>query len=252
MELQLIRNATIKLNYGGKVLLIDPMLCEKNSFPPFVKGLLPNPRVDLALSIEEVLEGVEAVLVTHSHPDHFDDKSVEELPKDIQLFYSKEDEGFDKFDTFENKKAIDNWLEWEGIKITRTEAQHGSGPVLPYMGKVSGYMIECQNEPTVYIVGDCIWYDKVADAIRAFEPEVIVTNSGGGIIPGFEKYPVMFDEEQTISLLQFAEKAKIIAVHLEAIDFCNITRDSLRAAANRNDISEQQLIIPKDGEKISL
>lgn len=250
MELQLIRNATIKLNYAGKVILVDPMLCEKNTFPPFVKGLLRNPTINLTLPINELVQGVDAVLVTHSHPDHFDDRSQEMLPKDVPLFCSIEDKEFEKFNGFEHKKAIEHRLEWEGISITRIEGQHGSGPVLPYMGKVSGFVLESPNEPTVYIVSDSIWYEKVANAITKFNPEVIIVNSGGGIIPGFEKYPVMLDEEQTISLVQFAKTSQIIAVHLEAIDFCRVTRNSLRAEANKNNISEKQLIIPKDGEKI--
>ncbi|MGD1843172.1 MAG: MBL fold metallo-hydrolase [Thermonemataceae bacterium] len=252
MKLQLIRNATVKLNYAGKNILIDPMLCEKDTFPPFVKGLLPNPTVDLTMPIEEVLKGVDSVLVTHSHPDHFDDVSQKILPENIPLFCSIEDKEFEKFTRFTNVQAIEESIEWEEISITRVAAQHGSGPVLPYMGKVSGFVIESQQSPTVYIVSDCIWYKEVENTIKKFNPAVIIANSGGGIIPGFEKYPVMLDEVQTISLAKFAKTSKIVAVHLESIDFCKVTRRSLREEANKNNILSNRLVIPEDGETILL
>lgn len=251
MEFQLIRNATVKLNYGGKIILIDPMLCKKNTFPPFVKGLLPNPIIDLNLSVSEILSDIDCVLVTHSHPDHFDDLSCELLPEGIQLICTPADENFDKFDKFKHKEVVKDEIIWEGITITRIEGEHGSGPVLPYMGKVSGFILQAPKEPSVYIVSDSIWCDKVETAIQSFKPEIIIANSGGGVIPGFDAYPVMLNEEQTVSLIHASKGSKVIAVHLESIDFCKVTRKSLREFANNNEVSEQQLIIPFDGEKLS-
>ena len=97
MEIQLIRNATLKLSYAGKTILVDPMLCAKEAFPPFAKGLLPNPTVDLTIPAKEVATGVDAVLVTHSHPDHFDEASSQLLPKNIKLVCTPADRDFEKF-----------------------------------------------------------------------------------------------------------------------------------------------------------
>jgi hypothetical protein len=47
-------------------------------------------------------------------------------------------------------------------------------------------VLQAENEPTLYIVGDSIWVEEVENAITTFKPEIIVTNSGGAIIPGFE------------------------------------------------------------------
>ena len=35
MNIQQVRNATIIVEYGGKIFLIDPMLGKKGSMPPF-------------------------------------------------------------------------------------------------------------------------------------------------------------------------------------------------------------------------
>jgi len=251
MKIQLIRNATLKLNYAGKTILVDPMLCAKETFKPFVKGLKRNPTVDLNIPINEVIINIDSVLVTHSHPDHFDTLSGELLPKDIKLFSTPIDLDFLIKQEFKNVEVIDDNINWENISITRIEGNHGSGPVLSYMGQVSGYILQADNEPTIYIVSDSILVPEVKKAIEKFKAEIIITNSGGGIIPGFEDYPVLMNEEQTIEILEFSPKSKVIAVHLDSIDFCKTTRNSLRNFASKNGILDSQLLIPKDGEIIS-
>ena len=42
--------------------------------------------LDLPFPIEKVLEGIDAVIVTHTHSDHWDDVAVEKIPKEIPIF----------------------------------------------------------------------------------------------------------------------------------------------------------------------
>lgn len=251
MKIKLIRNATLKMVYAGKTILIDPMLCKKETMEPFMKGLKKNPTVDLTISINEILQGIDAVLVTHSHPDHFDTVSSKLLPKDIPILATPIDKGFFEKHNFNNITTIEKEETWSNIKITRIEGQHGSGSILPFMGKVSGFVLQAKGEPTIYLLSDTIITEKVKDAISNFKPQIIITNSGGGILTGYEDFPVMADEKQTIEIAKLAPKAKIIAVHLESIDFCRVTRKSLRKLAIEKGISNKQLIIPNDGDSLT-
>ena len=45
MKLQLFRNATLKLDYAGHTVLIDPYLAPKHSLPSFT-GRLLNPSAE--------------------------------------------------------------------------------------------------------------------------------------------------------------------------------------------------------------
>ena len=72
-QMQHIRNATSKIDYAGKVFLIDPLLAKKGAYPGFegtVRSDRRNPMVELPMPAPEVLKGVDAVIVTHTHLDH--------------------------------------------------------------------------------------------------------------------------------------------------------------------------------------
>ena len=251
MDFQLIRNATIKLKYAGKTILVDPMFSSKGSFESFA-GISKNPIVDLTVSLDSVLEGVDFVIITHKHIDHFDSLAKEELQKDIKLFCQPSDKEFIANEKFVNTEVIESNTVFDTISITRTGGKHGSGEILSQMGEVSGFVLEAEGEPTIYIVGDSIWIAEIQNVISSFKPEIIITNSGGAIIPGHENNPILMNEEQTILLAQYAKNAKVIAVHLESLDHCPVTRNSLRQKADANGIDQNRLIIPNDGQIISI
>ena len=60
MNIQQVRNATIIAEYGGKKILVDPMLGKKGSMPPFPFSRnqhLRNPLHELPFPVEEMLKG---------------------------------------------------------------------------------------------------------------------------------------------------------------------------------------------------
>ncbi len=250
-RIQLIRNATLLINYAGKTILVDPMLMPKATIDPFA-GKARNPTVDLPLPLEEIVKGVDLVIVTHTHRDHFDAVASETLDKGIKLINQPDDEEYFKKAGFTNAETVKSSTVWEGISILRTSGQHGSGEVLQHMGTVSGFVLKAENQPTLYIAGDSIWVDEVEQAIYHFKPDYIVVNSGGAAMPGFEATPILMNEAETITLIQKSGKATIIAVHMEALDHCYTTRASLQQAANEAGIGADRLLIPGDGEVIEL
>jgi L-ascorbate metabolism protein UlaG (beta-lactamase superfamily) len=42
--------------------------------------------VDLPLSIKEIIKGIDAVIVTHLHEDHWDKYASKSIPKSIPIF----------------------------------------------------------------------------------------------------------------------------------------------------------------------
>lgn len=250
-SIQLIRNATLVIQYAGKKILVDPMLLPKDSFNPFA-GKAKNPTVELPLSAEEIIKDIDLVLVTHTHTDHFDPMAAKLLDKSIKLFNQPADKEYFAKANFSNAETVEDHTTLNGIHIYRTSGKHGSGPILTRMGTVSGYVLKAENEPTIYIVGDSIWTDEVEQAIKKFDPDWIITNSGGAVIPGFETTPILMNEEGTITVVKSSAKAKVIAVHMEALDHCVTTRSSLREKADASAVASTRLFIPADGEYISI
>lgn len=249
MKLQLIRNATLKIIYAGKTILVDPMFSKKGSFESFA-GKQMNPIIDLPFEFNNILTDVDLVLITHTHIDHFDPVAQETIPKHIPFFCQPSDENKIRTCSFKNVIGIEDKIHWKGIEIHRTKGKHGSGEVLKLMGEVSGFILKSHLEPTVYIIGDSILTDDVMKAFKLYNPEIIITNSGGAYMPDYELNPIIMDANQTIKVAQQVPNSKIIAVHLESLDHCTETRKSLFEFAMSKGINQNRLLIPNDGQWI--
>lgn len=251
-RIQLVRNATLLIDYGGQRILLDPMFFPKGALGCW-SGKGETPSVDLPMPTEKVAEGVDFILVTHAHIDHFDDPAANLLDKSLKLFCQPADKQFFLNKNFWEAEAVTDSLTYQGITLIRTNAQHGTGRMLKAMGESSGYVLKAAGMPTVYLIGDGVWTQGVYENIEKYRPDYIVVNSGGAIMPGgYDATPIIMDEKQVMALVQESGKAKIIAVHMDAVDHCRTTRAVLRKEAKQVQVSTEKLIIPEDGETISL
>src|SRR5687768_17691274 len=124
MKIQLIRNATIVVEYAGKKFLIDPMLAEKGTYAPFPNSPRQdqhNPLVSLPTSIDNIIQNIDAVIVTHLHLDHWDVAAKEALPKDIKLFSQNEEDAAEIRNAgFQNVEVLKEDTVFEGIQLSKT------------------------------------------------------------------------------------------------------------------------------------
>lgn len=248
VDIQLIRNATLKLNYSGKTILVDPMFSKKQTFMSFVvpdQNL--NPTLDLPMSTSDIINGVDTLLVTHLHPDHFDPAAIEVLDKSLPTFVQPFDMDGIRQSGFTNVITVDDVIEMDGITITRTTGHHGPQEILEHLGEVSGFVLQADNYPTVYIVGDCIWEEEIKTTLETFKPDIVITNSGGAKFMG--EHQILMNDTDTVDVAKYASQAKVIAVHMESLDHCQTTRESLAHKAQEAGVN---LLIPVDGETISI
>jgi L-ascorbate metabolism protein UlaG (beta-lactamase superfamily) len=250
MQLQLIRNATLRLEYGGHIILLDPFFAPKHSRPSF-KGKSGNPLVDLPIEVADIINGVKCVVVSHLHGDHFDEAAQDALPKNLPLFCQPGDEDTIQSKGFTQVSPMSDSVMWQGISITRTDGNHGVGEeVLQLMGKVSGFVFRAEGEPSIYWTGDTVWYEAVQEVVKTQQPGIIITHSSGAMWADFPD-PIVMDAAQTVAVCKIAPNSKVIAIHMESLDHGTVTRTDLRAAASQASIPEAQLIIPADGETLS-
>src|SRR6266478_8979376 len=118
--------------------------------PPF--RVSPNPRnnplVPLPMAAEEVVQGVEAALVTHTHSDHWDATAARLLPKQVPLFGQTEDEAKFRSQGLTVLHSVMQPANWNGIQISRTSGQHGRREIATEMAPVSGFVLQAAaNRP---------------------------------------------------------------------------------------------------------
>ncbi|GET25555.1 MBL fold metallo-hydrolase [Prolixibacter sp. NT017] len=262
MDIQLIRNATVKIKFGEKTWLVDPFLGDMGSLPPFA-GKSPNPVVPLPVPISEILEDVDYVLLTHLHPDHFDERARQAVPTSVPFVVQPADAEAIKEMGFSKINVIDQEDQLGMVKISRVGAQHGDGEILKVMGAVSGYILETRDEPPLYITGDTVWCDSVKETLDRYNPGVVICNAGGNVFlpednPFREQislkhiHQVIMDEKQVLKLLTYREQISVVAVHIGALDHETVSRKSLKEYLRTSGIDMRQVYVPEDGEMIKL
>ena len=107
MKVTQVRNALLILEMKGKKIVIDPWLAPKSSQDPYPcpipgRDKLRNPTAELPLPVDKILEKVDAIFVTHYHPDHFDEYAVKYIVKN-QLLFAKNEEEKKEFEVFDSK-----------------------------------------------------------------------------------------------------------------------------------------------------
>ncbi len=258
MRIRLIRHACLIVEYAGRRLLVDPQLDPAGARPAVenTPNLRNNPLVDLPVPVQELLRGVDAALVTHTHRDHWDGTAEKEIPKDLPLIGQPEDEPKFRAAGFKNVLPIVRTagggrptLAWRGISLHRTGGQHGTGEIAKKLAPVSGFVLRAAGEPTLYIAGDTIWCDQVAGPLREFKPDVTVLNAGGARF--LQGDPITMTPEDVIAVCQAAPRTQVVAVHMDAINHCIVTRRDLAFQLEAERLA-QRVTIPEDGEDCGL
>ncbi|NHM33963.1 MBL fold metallo-hydrolase [Neobacillus terrae] len=250
MKIQLIRHATHVISYNGKILLIDPMFSEKGtlaSVPNSPREQMSNPLTVLPVEISSLLNA-DAIMLTHTHRDHFDDAAVESLPKHLPLFCQPEDEDFIKGKSFTNVIPISEVFNWEGIQLIRTTGEHGKGSLGKKMGPVSGFVLKSKDEPTLYIIGDSVWYEEIQAVFNNFSPDVAIIFAGEARFN--EGEPITMGLKDIDSIVTEFPNTKLVISHLEAWNHCVLTRNQvLNYILSKN--LQHKAAVPLDGESLT-
>ena len=250
MELKLGRHATFILSMGGVRLLVDPVLSPAGAMPPIDNSPNDrrNPLVELPLD-EKELFAADAILVTHTHRDHFDAAAAERLPKDRPVLCQPADEAKLRDFGFTSVTPVDTAVEWRGITLTRTGGRHGRGELADRLGPVSGYVLRCPGEPVLYIAGDTVWCPEVESALAEHRPDDVVLfagaaqfNTGG---------PITMDIADIAAVCRAVPSAQVAVVHMETFNHCLLTRAALRDYLAKEGLAGR-VAVPEDGERVKL
>lgn len=259
MKIQQIRNATLKIEFGGQTFLIDPWLLKKGAlgsfrntpFRPLTEDRedIPMPLVDLPFPENEVLKGVNAYILTHFHPDHIDwdtsgkigaslDRKLTTFVQDPEDAKKLWDEGFiEPVSLYENSS-------YHNVELIKTPCRHGTK--VP-CGPACGIVFKAAGEKTLYLAGDTIWYEQVKETIARHSPEIIILYACGASLQFFGR--LIMDQHDVLKVHEAAPNAKLVISHMESVAHATVSRKEMREFITRHGF-EKSAVIPADGETL--
>jgi L-ascorbate metabolism protein UlaG (beta-lactamase superfamily) len=256
MRMHFLRNATFLLQTGSHQILVDPMLGPPGSLMSltFVRGPHRNPLVPLpeCTDLAELAQA-SACLLTHcryGHADHLDRPGAQLLARhQIPVYAQARDHAY---------------LQRRGLRATPLHigvrqpfldgtvlpvpAQHGYDWLHWLMGPGVGYVLELPNEPSVYICGDTVLTSAVAETIASVRPEIVILAAGGARLDIGR--PILMTPDDVIRCIELAP-GQVVAMHLEALNHCPTTRQTIRRRAEQAGVLHK-VRIPDDGAILQL
>ena len=261
MNIQQIRNATLRITYAGKTFLIDPWLAGKGEMGTFrsLGGLfrcesdkwdVPMPMCSLPFPKEDILKGVDACICTHVHPDHIDmapDGTIGAgLDKDMPLFVQSMDDAHAFVRSgFRNVTVMYENSRLDDIHLVSVPARHGTR--IP-CGPSCGVVFRHPDESTLYLAGDTIWYDAVARTIRRWHPGVIIVNACAAFL--LDEGRLIMDDGDVENVVRAGNGAHVVVSHMDAVAHATISRTDMRRRLTERGIWDK-VVMPDDGETLT-
>jgi L-ascorbate metabolism protein UlaG (beta-lactamase superfamily) len=188
-----------------------------------------------ALAAEQIGE-VDAVLLSHDqHSDNLDHAGRDFLAKARRVLTTEAGakrlggraEGFAPWASTKLSGRNGHTL-----TITATPARHGPAGIEPLAGDVVGFVVSSSRPGSraVYISGDTVWYDGVAEVARRFKANVVLLFAGSAQTRG--PFHLTMDTNDAIETAQAFPDAVIVPVHYEGWAHFKQSGDDLLKAFN--------------------
>lgn len=256
---QHIRNATAKIDIAGTTFLVDPYLAPKGSYAGFegtVNSEKRNPLIELSMPVNKVLQGVDAVIVTHTHDDHWDKVAQQLLPKSLPIFVQNAgDAKIIRGQGFKDVRVVGKNTTFNKVRLSKTGGQHGtdemySVPQLAELtGEAMGVVMQAEGEKTLYLIGDTIWNYEVDHALDTYKPDLVVMNTGYAQLTGF-KNSIIMGTADVAKAYKKAPNAQLITVHMDAVNHTTISSDQMRKFVKQEKMTDR-VNVPKEGQTLS-
>jgi len=255
MKITQIRNATILIEVEGQGILVDPMFVPKGAIPSLkyaTKSRRRNPLVDLPYNLEDLLPRVTCCLITHCQKGHFDhlDRTATKWLREnnVPVYCSTQDFEFLKkkgLDVHSLAPSLENDFLNGGIELI--PCLHGSGVIGKLMAHGYGYHIKLPDQPRLYLSGDTILTKTVEEFVVQVQPDTLVIPAGGANFDlGGE---IIMGLSDAIKLGGVA-KGRVVANHLESLDHCPVTRESVQSEIGIRGW-EHRFFVPEGGESLN-
>jgi len=230
LRITLIGGPTALIEVDGFRLLTDPTFDAPGAYqlPHVTLEKLSGP----ALGAEAIGE-VDAVLLSHDqHADNLDHSGKAFLAQVKRVLTTVV--GANRLGG--HAEGLMPWATTEldgkdghALTITATPARHGPAGIEPLSGDVIGFVLTSKDKsPPIYISGDTVWYDGVAEVARRFKAGVVLPFAGAAQTRG--PFHLTMDTNDTIEIARAFPDAVIVPLHTDGWAHFRQNAKDLRAS----------------------
>jgi L-ascorbate metabolism protein UlaG (beta-lactamase superfamily) len=228
LSITLIGGPTALIEIDGFRLLTDPTFDAPRAYQlPHVKlEKLSGPAL-----AEEAIGDIDAVLLSHDqHADNLDESGRIFLPQARRVLTTVA--GAKRLGG--HAEGLAPWASVElsgngrSLTITATPARHGPAGIEPLSGDVIGFVLASKDSRPVYISGDTVWYDGVAEVARRFKAGVVMPFAGAAQTRG--PFHLTMDTNDTIETARAFPDATIVPLHTDGWAHFKQNAGDLRAS----------------------
>jgi L-ascorbate metabolism protein UlaG (beta-lactamase superfamily) len=212
LSITLIGGPTALLEIDGFRIVTDPTFDAPGAYQlPHVKL---EKLIGPAVTAESIGE-VDAVLLSHDqHSDNLDHSGKDFLTRARRVLTTEA--GAKRLG--HHAEGLAPWASTEltgnsgaSLTVTATPARHGPAGIEPLSGDVIGFVVTRRNGRPIYISGDTVWFDGVAEVARRFSASVVLPFAGAAQTRG--PFHLTMDTNDTIETARAFPDALIVPVH---------------------------------------
>jgi L-ascorbate metabolism protein UlaG (beta-lactamase superfamily) len=210
----LIGGPTVLIEVAGLRLVTDPTFDGPGDYPLPHVTLTKTGTPALGVGAIGVID---AVLLSHDqHADNLDHAGRDLLPKAGRVLTTEI--GAKRLGG--NAHGLAPWQAVEltakdgrRLRVTATPARHGPAGIEPFAGDVIGFVLEADGMRPIYVTGDTVWYDGVAEVARRFKAGIVLLFAGSAQTRG--PFHLTMDVNDAIETAHHFAEATIVPVHCE-------------------------------------
>lgn len=187
-RLTLIGGPTVLIEFAGLRLLTDPTF-DTHGADYTGGGVTLIKLTDPAMSMDAI-GPVDAVLLSHDqHADNLDHSGrdlLEHVPLVLTTKIAASRIGGTALGLADWESHVIGTPSGLKVRVTATPCRHGPAGIEPIAGDVIGFMIEdlTGGGATLYVTGDTVYYEGVAEVARRFKPAKIIAFAGAARVRG--------------------------------------------------------------------
>jgi L-ascorbate metabolism protein UlaG (beta-lactamase superfamily) len=250
-SLTYIGGASALLSFGGLRFLTDP------TFDPEGSAFSPGPytltRTTAPALTPAAIGAVDAVLLTHDHHyDNLDHAGRAFLPsagRVLTTVAAAERLGGNAVGLAPWQSTTLPGPEGGVITVTATPCRHG--PAHADRGPVIGFLLQVGDGQSVYLSGDTVWYEGVAQVAERVRPRTVVLFLGAATVDAVGPFPLTLTADEAVTAARAFGDAVVVPLHFEGWAHFREGRAEVAEAFARAGLSAR-LRWPITGETIAI